>query len=410
MAAIKPFVFILLGAAVGAAFTYWLFLPPPTPPVPAQPQPSAPHAVYAPRAMNELPGWTDDTLVEALPALKHSCAVAQAQPAGKTTTLGTLVFKNSDLTTACQGVLAAGNDSTALHQAFETAFQAVSVHEGENPNGLFTGYYEASLRGSLTRQGAYQVPLYGVPKNLIAVAIKDFIPASTLDKTNMPANLIGRVVGHELKPYFTRAEIDGAQAIAADSDAIVWVDDAVDAHVLHIQGSGQVTLPDGTMMRVGFAGHNGHQFRGLGRILIDEGVLDRDGASMIAVRDWLKKNPDRAKDLMNQNARYIFFRKIEGDGPIGAQGVALTPGRSLAVDPRIIPLGLPVWLETADPDGKPLRRLVIAQDVGAAITGVVRGDFFWGAGEAAFAQAARMRSPGSYSVFIPKTATSSPKN
>jgi membrane-bound lytic murein transglycosylase A len=125
---------------------------------------------------------------------------------------------------------------------------------------------------------------------------------------------------------------------------------------------------------------------------------------MIAVRDWLKQNPKRAQELMVQNARYIFFRTIVGDGPIGAAGVALTPGRSLAVDPRYIPLGSLLWLDTTDPDRSPLRRLVVAQDTGAAITGMVRGDYFWGAGEPAFAKAARMRSQGRYDILVPKPA------
>ncbi len=220
----------------------------------------------------------------------------------------------------------------------------------------------------------------------------------------MPPTVVGRVVDQKLKPYYTRSDIDAENVLGDQANVVAWVDSAIDAHVLHIQGSGQISLPDGTMMRVGYAGNNGHAFKGLGRILIDEGVLTPNTASMIAVRDWLKQNPERAAALMNQNARYIFFRKIEGDGPIGAQGVPLTPGRSLAVDTRYVALGLPVWLDTVDPDNAPLQRLVVAQDVGAAITGAVRGDFFWGAGEPAFGKAARMKSQGRYYVLVPKPA------
>jgi membrane-bound lytic murein transglycosylase A len=179
-------------------------------------------------------------------------------------------------------------------------------------------------------------------------------------------------------------------------------------HVLHIQGSGRVTLPDGQIMRIGFAGSNGRTFKGIGSILLEAGALQPGGASMIKVREWLTQHPAEAAAYMNQNTRYIFFRQLDPseteDGPVGAQGVSLTPLRSMAVDPRFVPLGAPVWLDTADPDGVALKRLMVAQDVGAAITGAVRGDIFWGAGEEAFSKAARMKSTGGYMVFVPRAA------
>ncbi|MDX2143696.1 MAG: murein transglycosylase A [Rhodospirillaceae bacterium] len=398
---------LLIGLGLGSALTYWLARPvaPPPGPPPAPP----PALTLTPRAFSDLPGWSEDALLEARPALEKSCArLAAAASANtdseKTDRIGSLEISKSDWRAACERVLAAPREPGAFRQALMDAFVPYGVGDGEKADGLFTGYYEATLRGSLTREGPYQVPLYGLPRDLINVVLRDFIPAATLERADVPATVVGRAVNGRLKPYFTRADIDGADAIAGQSEVIAWVDDAVDAHILHIQGSGQVTLPDGRMMRVGFAGHNGHAFRGLGRILIDEGAVDRDNASMIAIREWLKKNPARAAELMNRNARYIFFRAIEGDGPIGAQNVALTPGRSLAVDRRHIPLGTPLWLDSTGPDGEPLQRLMVAQDVGAAITGVVRGDFFWGSGEGAFAKAARMKSPGRYFALVPKTA------
>jgi len=177
-------------------------------------------------------------------------------------------------------------------------------------------------------------------------------------------------------------------------------------HILHVQGSGRVVLPDGHIERIGFAGHNGRAFKGISSVLVESGALTSGNSSMIAVRDWLRTHSDQARELMNKNARYIFFRKVEGldasDGPVGALGVPLSAGRSLAVDQRFIPLGAPLWLDTEDPDGVKLQRLVVAQDVGAAITGPVRGDLFWGHGEDAFAKAARMKSAGGYFVFVPK--------
>jgi membrane-bound lytic murein transglycosylase A len=174
--------------------------------------------------------------------------------------------------------------------------------------------------------------------------------------------------------------------------------------MLHIQGSGRVTLPGGRQIHVGFAGHNGRAFRGIGSILRDAGVLKGGQTTMDKVRAWLRSHPAEAAAYMDENARYIFFR-LRADnaaGPVGSLGAALTPGRSLAVDPRFIPLGAPLWLETSDPDGQPIRRLVVAQDTGAAITGAVRGDLFWGHGESAFAMAARMSSPGRYFILVPQ--------
>jgi membrane-bound lytic murein transglycosylase A len=399
---------VLVGAALGATAMGWLRAPAPKTEVTVQPvtppqAPATPQVAYEPVTYATLPGWTDDDMSKALPAFQKSCDASRTQPPETTTHLGPISFTAADLALACKTVLDAGAGATAVRIAVESAFSPYAVSFSGNPVGLFTGYYEATLRGALTQDGVYQTPLYGVPQNLVSVSLKDFIPADKLEGSQVPPTVVGRVVDQKLKPFFTRSDIDTNNAIAGQSDVIAWVDDPVDAHILHIQGSGQVMLADGTVMRVGFAGHNGHAFRGLGRILIDEGVLTKDTASMINVRDWLKQNPDRAATVMAQNARYIFFRRIEGDGPIGAQGAPLTPGRSMAVDTRFIPLGLPLWLDTVDPDNEPLRRLVLAQDVGAAITGAVRGDFYWGTGEPAFAKAARMRSQGRYYVLVPKT-------
>jgi membrane-bound lytic murein transglycosylase A len=396
----------LIGVLLGTAATLVFMRPTPVvqvlTPAPAPP----PQVAYEPRTFTELAGWDDDRLADILPALTKSCA--RIKDEDEPQSIGKIAISAADRKAACQKVLDPALSKKELRAAFEAAYQPYAVIASGKAEGTFTGYYEATLNGSLQREGPYQFPLYGVPKKLISVALKDFVSPSALEGGDLPRTLVGRVDGQQLKPFYTREEIDLENAIAEDSTVVAWIDDAVDVHVLHIQGSGQVTLPDGSMMRVGFAGHNGHSFRGLGRILIDEGVLPQGTASMIAVRDWLKQSPKRAQELMVQNARYIFFRKIEGDGPIGASGLALTPGRSLAVDPRYVPLGSLLWLQTTDPDRNALRRLMVAQDTGAAITGVVRGDYFWGAGEPAFAKAARMRSPGRYDILVPKPASSNP--
>jgi membrane-bound lytic murein transglycosylase A len=170
-----------------------------------------------------------------------------------------------------------------------------------------------------------------------------------------------------------------------------------------VQGSGKVVMADGTTQRVGYAGRNGRIYRSIGRELIRLGELVPENVTLESITDWLRAHPDQAPGIMDRNESYVFFRLVKGDGPIGAQGVPLTPGRSLAVDRRFLPLGVPMWLETTDPlNARPLRRLVVAQDTGGAITGPVRADLFWGAGAEARARAGRMKHKGRYFILLPK--------
>ncbi|MDX1736757.1 MAG: MltA domain-containing protein, partial [Alphaproteobacteria bacterium] len=179
--------------------------------------------------------------------------------------------------------------------------------------------------------------------------------------------------------------------------------DPVDVFLLQVQGSGRVVLDDGTVIRVGYAAHNGHGYKSIGRYLIEQGEIEKHKASWNGIRDWIEKNPDKQAELFAQNPRFVFFRILEGDGPIGSQGVALTAKRSLAVDQRYVPLGVPLWLDTVKPglSNEPMRRLMLAQDTGGAIKGPVRGDFFWGYGDKALAEAGRMNSQGRYYALIP---------
>jgi membrane-bound lytic murein transglycosylase A len=276
--------------------------------------------------------------------------------------------------------------------------------DGETTEGLFTGYYEAELDGSRAPDATYATPIYGRPADLVTVDLVDF-------RADWKGEaIVGRVVDGQLEPYPDRAAIDGG-ALAGAGAELIWVADPVDAFFLHIQGSGRVRLADGGTMRVGYAASNGHKFRGIARDLIDMDVLPKEDASMQAVRDWLRANPAEAAALMQKNPRYIFFREITGadalaNGPIGAQSVPLTPMRSLAVDTKFLPLGVPLWLDTTWPPGspdagQPLRRLMIAQDTGGAIKGPIRGDFFWGTGEAALDLAGGMKQTGRYYLLLP---------
>ena len=350
-----------------------------------------------PVAFEALPGWSEDEVSAALPALRRSCGRLAAQPDDRALGPDGLAGTVVDWRAPCQAVAAlpAGDDAAA-RAAMENHFRPFAVSNAGEPEGLFTGYYEAELKAAADPQAPGATPLYRVPDDLVIVDLALFRADLRGER------LVGRVSDGRLVPYLTRAEIDSG-ALADRGLELVWASDPVDAFFLHVQGSGRVVFPDGRVKRVGFAGSNGHPFYAIGRALIDEGAVSRQNASMQAIRDWLRANPQKAAEMMHRNARYIFFREIDGEGPIGAQGVPLTPGRSLAVDSSLLPLGVPLYLDTTWPaSDKPLRRLMVAQDVGSAIKGAVRGDFFWGYGEDALAQAGRMKQKGRYYLLLPK--------
>ena len=264
-------------------------------------------------------------------------------------------------------------DPRAARAFFERWFRPYVVLN-DGGAGLFTGYYEPVLRGSRRRSARYRVPLHARPGDL--------------DRRN---------------PYPSRAAIL-RPPLRDRLPVLLWLDDPVDAFTLHIQGSGRIRLAEGGVTRVGVAGTNRRRYVSIGRILLREGKLARGQASMQGIRAWLRAHPVEARAIMNRNPRYIFFREMSGPGPVGAQGVPLTPGRSLAVDPRFVRYGTPVWIDTTwpAPRGGPLRRLVIAQDKGGAIKGAVRGDLFVGAGARALAIAGRMRQRGRTVVLLPR--------
>jgi membrane-bound lytic murein transglycosylase A len=345
-----------------------------------------------------LPGWAADDVSAALPALTRSCGRLAKQPDDRSLGPDSLAGTVADWRAPCAAIqgVAAGDDA-ALRGVLEAQFRPFAVSNAGKREGLFTGYYEAELKAAEAPTAPGATPLYRLPDDLVTVDLALFRADLRGEK------LVGRVEAGRLVPYLTRQQID-AGALAGRGLELLWAADPVDVFFLHVQGSGRVVLPDGRSRRVGFAGSNGHPFYAIGRALIEEGIVSRQDSSMQSIRDWLRANPEKAAEMMQRNARYIFFREIDGDGPIGAQGVALIPGRSLAVDSALLPLGVPLYLDTTWPaTDKPLRRLMVAQDVGSAIKGAVRGDFFWGSGEEALAQAGRMKQTGVYYLLLPRT-------
>ncbi|MCE2509520.1 MAG: MltA domain-containing protein [Alphaproteobacteria bacterium] len=340
-----------------------------------------------PVGFDSLPGWTEDRLEEGLAAFRKGCGhlVARAETAK-----------------AWGGVCKAAEainpqDAKAARAFFENRFTPHRVLGDGKAEGLFTGYYEASLRGAWERDARYRVPVYGRPADLVMVDLGRF-------REEWRGEVIaGRVEAGALKPYVTRAEIE-AGALSGQGLEILWVDDPVDLFFLHIQGSGRVEMKDGSVLHLNYAGKNGHDYRSIGRELIARGEISKDNASMPALRTWLAAHPERMQELFSINPSFVFFRQRQGEGPIGSLGAPLTPGRSLAVDRAFLPLGAPVWLDTVEPLNRdqPLRRLVVAQDTGGAIKGAVRGDFFWGYGEEAERKAGSMKTTGTYYLLLPK--------
>jgi membrane-bound lytic murein transglycosylase A len=360
-------------------------------------------------SFDKLPGWQNDHVGEALLALQNSCVAIKKRDAAKAMNVnqvGGTAAAWRDVCLALDGVDEAGaadKDSTVARQFIETWFDPYVISTPNGKTGLFTGYYEPSLRGSLTQQGAYQYPLYQRPADLVMAELGDFRP-------NLQGQRIaGRVQNGTLKPYEDRAAIDKG-ALAGQNLELLWVDNPYDSFFLHIQGSGRVTMNNqaGQDIRLGYDGQNGHPYTAIGAELIKRGALRKEDVSLQTIRQWLIANPQDAQSVLQKNKSYVFFRVLEQDQPQGASGVGLTPLRSLAVDPRFIPYGAPVWVDVPHPveSGKSLRQLLIAQDTGGAIRGPVRGDVFWGHGPEAEKAAGLMKSRGQAWVLLPKNTNS----
>jgi membrane-bound lytic murein transglycosylase A len=359
--------------------------PPLSPPPPASPSPASVPLAYRAVGWESLPAWPGDNPAEAIGALLASCASLGSQPEWQGACARAMQLRK--------------DDPVGARRFFETAFVAYEVRGKDGKaDGLVTGYYEPLLTGSRKPDARYRFPLYGVPDDLVSVDLGDQYP----ELRGM--RLRGRLEGRKIVPYYTRAEIERGEAPVRGKE-LLWVDDAVELFFLQVQGSGRVKLPGGEMVRMGYAEHNGHPYKSIGRVLIERGEIAADKASMQGIKQWARQNPDLLPMLLQQNPAFVFFRELPGQepGPIGSLGVALTAGRSIAVDPTAIPLGAPVYLASTWPlSTRPLNRVVLAQDTGSAIKGAARADFFWGFGDDAGALAGRMRQGGRLWLLYPR--------
>ncbi|MGE5493214.1 MAG: murein transglycosylase A [Actinomycetota bacterium] len=288
-----------------------------------------------------------------------------------------------------------------VRRFFEDNFlpYAVVAPDG-NATGLITGYYEPLLKGSRHAGKAYPTPVLGVPDDLLTVDLGELYP----EIKNL--RLRGRLVGNKVVPYYSRGEITSRED-KVPARTLLWVEDPVEFFFLQVQGSGRVKLPDGSLVRLAYADQNGHPYQSIGKLLVERGELKLEEASMQGIQAWGRANPAKLNDILNANPSYVFFREAPNSnaGPTGALGIPLTAERSLAIDPRTIPLGAPIFLSSTRPNSsQPLNRLMLAQDTGGAIKGAVRADFFWGFGKEAGEQAGRMRQAGKLWVFLPPEA------
>jgi membrane-bound lytic murein transglycosylase A len=337
----------------------------------AAPPPPAPKLLLTGVDFSSLAGWSDDAIGAAIPALLKSCDRIGELAPDKALDSANLMGRARDWRAPCAAARRVrSEDSASARRFFEAEFRVFRASDASGGTGFATGYYEAELRGARKPDARYRFPIYRPPPGPVA---------------------------HD------RAAIE-AGALAGKGLEILWVDDARDAFFLHVQGSGRVTMNDGTVVRLGFAGRNSHPYTAIGRILVERGIMAREDVTMKTIRDWIAAHPEDGAALMRENRSYIFFRELVGEGPLGAEGVALTPERSVAVDPAHLPFGLPLYVATRDPldPSRPLRRLVVAQDQGSAIKGPLRVDLFFGAGAKAEARAGALKHPAELFVLRPK--------
>ena len=354
------------------------------PTLPVKPvAPPPPVAPFSASSWEKLPGWQSTDLEPSFAAFLQSCKALK---------------NRHDWQSVCaQAEVMVQPDNQALHAFFESDFTPYQVFNPDGTSqGLITGYYEPKLFGSRVKTSRFKYPLYAEPDDLLDIELSDVYPQLK------GLRLRGRLEGRRVVPYYSRAEIDGGRG---DLHVLYWVDSEVDLFFLQIQGSGRIELPDGSMVKVGYADQNGRPYVSIGKKLVETGELALDQASMKGIKQWGERNRGKLQALLEQNPSYVFFRVLPGglSAPLGALGVPLTDAYSIAIDPRTIPLGFPVFLSTTYPNAaEPLNRLMLAQDTGGAIRGAVRADFFWGFGEEAEAEAGRMKQKGQMWVLFPK--------
>ena len=360
-----------------------------------------PNSQYVPLSWSDVTGWRDDDHLAAYKAFRTSCQPIAAQngPAPDSKALGNSLRDPCRIAKALE--LADGAKAKAF---FEENFLPLRISRLGEGEGFVTGYYEPILEGSRTQNEIYSVPIYRRPSNLF---VKGFNQSSAgLPNKGAVYRKIGR---RKLVPYYDRAEIEDG-AIEGRGLEIAYLKNQTDLLFAQIQGSARIELPDGAMVRINYDAHNGFPYTPVGRILIDRGIVPRDQMSMQRIREWMEQNPDGANELRRQNRSYLFFREVnlsDKDEAVGAQGVPLTAGRSIAVDRALHVYGTPFFIEgdlpiESERAKTPFRRLMIAQDTGSAIVGPARADLYFGAGAEAGRVAGRLKNNARFVMLVPR--------
>lgn len=372
--------------------------------------PAKPELSLSAVSFADLPGWSQDHPAEALPVFLTGCRqlgdAAAGQSLGGQGEAAARGGQPAQWQPACAAAAqVAPRDDAAARAFFEAYFQPYVVADATAPaekreDALFTGYFDPEVSGSRVAGGLYRNALLGRPPDLVQVELGAF--AADLKGRS----IAGRIQDGRLVPYYDRAQIDQG-VLARRRLELLWLADPVDVFMLQVQGSGRVDLPDGHVVRVTYAGQNGRPYVPIGRVLADRGQIPLDQVSLASIRAWLEQHKDQAAEVMEENPSYVFFREVTtlrpDQGPPGALGVPLAPGRSIAVDRAFIPLGAPVFIATNDPlTGAPLQRLMVAQDLGGAIRGPARVDIFFGWGREAEERAGRMRAEGREYLLLPR--------
>jgi membrane-bound lytic murein transglycosylase A len=345
---------------------------------------------------DEVEGLSDANLGEAWPAWMQSCSALANKPMWQSACAAA-----SELNAQLSSKTSAEKTSavTAYFQQHFSVYKTTNIDGTDS--GTITGYYEPVLKGSRTKSAAYPYPLYLPPLDMVTVELASLFPELKYKRVR------GRLIGNKLVPYYDRAEIE-ADISPISGREFIYIDDIIDVFFLQIQGSGLVQLDSGERVHVGYADQNGQSYHSIGRLLIERGELTASNASMQGIKNWARNNLSQLRELLNSNPSYVFFRELPAGlpGPLGALGVPILAESVVAVDPKFVPLGAPVFLSTTQPNStKPLQRMVMAQDTGGAIKGGVRADFFWGAGLEAGAKAGSMKQSGKIWVFLPKQFT-----
>lgn len=340
-----------------------------------------------PLAWAEIRGWQQSDHRGIWPALMQTCSALSGKPLW------------SDICQSADSI--SGDDNQGVRAFFETWFVPRRIYGADGRiNGKITGYYEPLLHGSFKKSERYQFPIYRVPEELLVVDLGDLYPQL------QGKRIRGRLRGNRVVPFYSRREIDSNPKIL-QGDELLWVDNRDDVFFLHIQGSGRVRLEDGKTVGVGYANQNGHPYAAIGRILLQRGEIPLKDISLFSIRRWLDEHPEQAEELLFANPSYVFFTLKEGieNTAVGSLNVPLTAERSIAIDPEIVPLGTPIWLDTTLPDQTATRfqQLVMAQDTGGAIRGPIRGDLFWGHGEYAERMAGLMNQQGTMIALVPRS-------